>query len=967
MITQNKDIKQEKPISQENQNIIVLGAKVNNLKDVDVEIPRGKLLVITGVSGSGKSSLAFDTLYAEGQRRYVESLSSYARQFMGKMPKPECKAILGLPPAIAIEQKVNTRNPRSTVGTSTEIYDYLRLLFGRIGRTFSPVSGEEVKRHTIEDVVNYIMTFPEGSRLALTAPIELPEGRKFRSQLDVYLKAGYSRVVKGDEFIEIEDLISEIDKGDETSYNHEDYSLLTDRLAISSDPDEQSRLYDSVETSFFEGHDRMMVMIMADDGFVNKEFSKIFEADGIRFEPPTDMMFNFNNPVGACPTCGGFGKVLGIDERLVIPDTTLSVYDNAVACWRGDKMSEWKRAFISEASSYSFPIHKPYLDLTKEEKAILWHGPEDRKNAGKKLTYQDFPSIDNFFKMVDENQYKIQYRVMKARYQGKAICPECHGSRLRKAASYVKVGGKTIGELVTMPVSELLKFFKDLKLNDTDTRIADRLMKEIINRISYLEEVGLGYLTLDRLSSTLSGGESQRINLATSLGSSLMGSLYILDEPSIGLHPRDTERLITVLKKLRDIGNTVVVVEHDEEIMRSSDYLIDVGPDAGRLGGEIIFQGYPADLIPSEAKKEQSRSYTAKYLTGELSIPVPPQRRKWRDYIEVTGAQEHNLKDIDVKFPLGVMTVVTGVSGSGKSTLVRDILFRALNRHLGNPGDAPGMFRKLKGDLNRIKNVEFVDQNPIGKSSRSNPATYLKAFDEIRKLFAMTQAAKQMGFTPSDFSFNSEGGRCEECKGEGYITIEMQFMADITIPCESCHGRRYQKEILEVEYRGKNIYDILEMTIDGAIEFFSESGGAQEQRIVKRLKPLSDVGLGYIKIGQNSSSLSGGENQRVKLASFFAEEKPEPTMYIFDEPTTGLHFHDIATLLKSFERLIALGHTVVIIEHNLDLIKCADHIIDIGPEGGDAGGQLVIAGTPEEVMACPESYTGKFLKSGMKL
>ncbi len=964
--------KEEKDIStisppHDESNIMVLGAKVNNLKNIDVEIPRGKLVVITGVSGSGKSSLAFDTLYAEGQRRYVESLSSYARQFMGKMPKPECKAILGLPPAIAIEQKVNTRNPRSTVGTSTEIYDYLRLLFGRVGHTYSTVTGEEVKKHTIEDVVAYIMTFPEGSRLALTAPIEMPEGRKFRSQLDVYLKAGYTRVVKGSEFIEIEELLSEIDGADESNYNPADYYLLTDRLAISNDPDEQSRLYDSIETTFFEGKDKLTVMIMTDEGFVTKEFSKIFEADGIKFETPTEMMFNFNNPVGACPTCGGFGKVLGIDERLVVPDSTLSIYDNAVACWRGDKMSEWKRAFISAASRYDFPIHKPYLDLTTREKDLLWHGPEDRKSQGHKLSYDDFPSIDNFFRMVDENQYKIQYRVMKARYQGKATCPDCHGSRLRPAASYVKVGGKSIGELVTMPVKELLQFFNDLKLDENDSRVASRLMKEIVNRISYLEEVGLGYLTLDRLSSSLSGGESQRINLATSLGSSLVGSLYILDEPSIGLHPRDTDRLISVLKKLRDLGNTVVVVEHDEEIMRAADYLIDVGPDAGRLGGEIIFQGDPADLVPEEAKKVEPRSYTAKYLTGALNIPVPKQRRRWRDYIEVVGAQEHNLKDIDVKFPLGVMTVVTGVSGSGKSTLVRDILYRALTRQLGNPGDAPGAFRKLRGDLTRIKNVEFVDQNPIGKSTRSNPATYLKAFDEIRKLFASTQAAKQLGFTASDFSFNSEGGRCEECKGEGFITIEMQFMADITIPCESCHGRRYQKEILEVEYRGKNIYDILEMTIDGAIEFFSEADGAQVRRIIKRLKPLSDVGLGYIKIGQNSSSLSGGENQRVKLASFFADEKAEPTMYIFDEPTTGLHFHDIATLLKSFEHLISLGHTVVIIEHNLDLIKCADHIIDIGPEGGDKGGSLVVAGTPEEVAACERSYTGRFLKDGIKL
>ena len=845
----------------------------------------------------------------------------------------------------------------------------MRLLFGRVGHTFSPISGEEVRKHTIDDVVRFAMTYPEGSRMAITAPVTLPEDRKFASQLDVYLKAGYSRLMRGGEFIDIDELLTEVRAaGDGADYNPADYQLLVDRLAVSSEADEQSRLRDSVESAFFEGRDRLKLQIWADDGIVAKDFSRVFEADGMTFEVPTDMMFNFNNPVGACPTCEGFGKVMGIDERLVIPNNTLSIYDNAVACWRGDKMSEWKKVFISDSAQFGFPIHKPYLDLSQEEKDLLWHGPTDRQlsQPGIKLTYGDFPSIDRFFRMVDENLYKIQYRVMKARYQGKTVCPACHGSRLKKTASYVKVGGATIGELVSMPVSRLIEFFRNLQLDASDAAIAERLLKEINNRISYLEEVGLGYLTLDRLSSTLSGGESQRINLATSLGSSLVGSLYILDEPSIGLHSRDTERLITVLKKLRDLGNTVVVVEHDEEIMRAADYLIDVGPDAGRLGGQIIYQGNPAELVPSQAKEDSPLSYTARYLTGTLSIPVPKQRRKWRDSLEVIGAKEHNLKDIDVKFPLGVMTVVTGVSGSGKSTLVRDILFRALNRHLGNTGDAPGTFRKLQGDLSRIKNVEFVDQNPIGKSSRSNPATYLKAFDEIRKLFASTQGAKQMGYSASDFSFNSDGGRCEECKGDGYITIEMQFMADITIPCESCHGKRYQKEILEIEYRGKNIYDILEMTINQAVEFFGEEAGAQEKRIIKRLKPLQDVGLGYIKIGQNSSSLSGGENQRVKLASFFAEEKPEPTMYIFDEPTTGLHFHDIATLMKSFDRLISMGHTILIIEHNMDVIKCADHVIDIGPEGGDAGGNLVAAGTPEQIAANPASYTGHFLKEKLQ-
>lgn len=951
------------------QNIYIRGAKVNNLRNVDVEIPRGKLVVVTGVSGSGKSSLAFDTLYAEGQRRYVESLSSYARQFMGKMPKPECEAILGLPPAIAIEQKVNTRNPRSTVGTSTEIYDYLRLLFGRVGHTVSPVSGEEVRKHTVDDVVAAATSYDEGTRVAILAPIVLPEGRTLAAQLDVYLKAGYARVIDNEgRFEELEDMIASMKaSADLQQRSPDNLRLVIDRLSISSESDELSRLADSVETAFFEGHDRLVLMVWRSDGCIEeREFSRIFEADGMRFDEPSDMMFNFNNPVGACPACEGFGKVLGIDERLVVPVNTASVYDDAVACWRGEKMGEWKQVFIRDSAQFGFPIHKPYMDLTDDEKALLWHGPADEDKYRSRLTYGEFPSIDRFFKMVDENQYKIQYRVMKARFQGRTVCPACRGSRLRPEASYVKVGGKSIGELVTMPVSELAGFFATLSLDERDATIARRLLTEIRNRLGYLVEVGLGYLTLDRLSNSLSGGESQRINLATSLGSSLVGSLYILDEPSIGLHSRDTGRLIGVLKKLRDLGNTVVVVEHDEEIMHEADWLIDVGPDAGRLGGEIIFCGAPSDIDCSLSTPEARQSYTARYLAGELSIPVPRYRRKWRDSIIIHGAREHNLKDIDAEFPLGVMTVVTGVSGSGKSTLVRDILFRALNRRLGNTGDAPAMFRSMSGDISRLKNVEFVDQNPIGKSTRSNPATYLKAFDEIRRLFASTQAAKQMGFTHSHFSFNSDGGRCDACKGEGVINIEMQFMADITIPCEECHGQRYKKEVLEVKYRGKNIYDVLEMTINQAIDFFGEEAGTQEKRIIRRLKPLQDVGLGYVKIGQNSSSLSGGENQRVKLASFFADEAKEPTMYIFDEPTTGLHFNDIATLMKSFDRLISMGHTVVIIEHNMDVVKCADHVIDIGPEGGDAGGYIVATGTPEEIASCEQSHTGRYLKDKLQ-
>lgn len=920
------------------------GVRVNNLKNVDVTIPRNKLVVITGLSGSGKSSLAFDTLYAEGRRRYVESLSAYARQFMGKLQKPEADKITGLPPAIAIEQKVNTRNPRSTVGTSTEIYDYMRLLFGRVGHTFSPVSGQEVKKHTVNDILAAVAEIPEGTRIAVVAPLIIPDGRDPRKHLEVLLKGGYTRLMRGGEFLDIELLLT-----DPSEPDLDGVDLLIDRTTASSAPDEVSRLAESAEAALFEGHEAMALVVFDGPEPRRLEFSMRFEADGITFMEPSEMMFNFNNPVGACPTCEGFGQVLGVDPQLVIPDPGRSVYDDAVVCWRGEKMSEWKRYFIRQ--NPGFPIHTPYAELTDEQKRILWEGsnpPGWRK--------RDIASINNFFKMLDESLHKIQYRVMRARYRGKTVCPDCHGSRLRPEALYIKVGGKTIAELVKMPVKELLDWFVDLKLSPEDERIASRILLEIRNRLTFLKEVGLGYLTLDRLSNSLSGGESQRINLATSLGSSLVGSLYILDEPSIGLHSRDTRQLIGVLKKLRALGNTVVVVEHDEEIMEAADYIIDVGPKAGSLGGTIVYQGPASEIGAAKG------SYTADYLTGHREIPVPQSRRAPSGFIEVKGARHHNLKNIDVKFPLGVMTVVTGVSGSGKSTLVRDILYRAMVRSLGDQADAPGAFAGLGGDLKRIEAVDFIDQNPIGRSTRSNAATYLKAYDEIRALYASKPAAQMSGFTPAYFSFNTPGGRCEECKGEGTITIEMQFMADITIPCEACHGMRFRPEVLEVRHKDKTINDVLDMTVDEAIEFFSDGKTATERRIVQRLRPLQDVGLGYIKLGQSSSTLSGGENQRVKLAYYLAQESPRPTLFIFDEPTTGLHFHDISTLMHAFDRLIEAGHTVVIIEHNLDVIKCADHVIDIGPEGGDAGGSVVAVGTPEEIVAAG-GHTADALRS----
>lgn len=927
----------------ENHSIFIKGARINNLKNIDVEIPRDQLVVITGLSGSGKSSLAFDTLYAEGQRRYVESLSAYARQFLGRMSKPECDYIKGIPPAIAIEQKVNTRNPRSTVGTSTEIYEYLRLLYARIGKTFSPISGTEVKKHQASDIVKEILAYPAGTRFAVYAPIVLPAGRGIKEQLEILQKEGYSRLSINDTTYRISEVLA-----NEELLSSPQIELLIDRLAVSDDKTLKSRLADSSETAFFEGHDTCIIRIYTPEGTIVKEYSKKFEADGMTFEEPTDMMFSFNNPLGACPTCEGFGKVLGIDENLVIPDKSLSVYQGAVVCWKGEVMSEWLREFIAKSERYKFPIHRPYYDLTQKEKDLLWHGA------------RGLHGIDDFFKFVEENLYKIQYRVMQARYRGKTVCPVCHGSRLRPEALYVKVGGKNIAELVTLPITEAKAFFDGLQLDETDAAVAKRLLTEITNRLQFLLDVGLGYLTLDRLSSTLSGGESQRINLATSLGSSLVGSLYILDEPSIGLHSRDTDLLIHVLRQLQALGNTVVVVEHDEEIIRAADYIIDIGPKAGRLGGEVVYQGDANHL------QKCSNSYTVRYLTGEDKIEVPPFRRLWNNYIEVKGARKNNLKGIDVKFPLNVMTVVTGVSGSGKSSLVRDIFYEGVKHYLDDAARLMVDCSGLEGDMHLIKGIEFVDQNSIGKSSRSNPVTYIGAYDEIRKLFGDQPLSKQMGYSSAYFSFNKEGGRCEECKGEGKITVEMQFMADITLECDVCHGKRFKQDVLDVEYHGVNIYDILEMTVNQAIEFFNQYPGVQEKKIIRKLTPLQDVGLGYIKLGQTSSTLSGGENQRVKLAYYLGQEKQQPTLFVFDEPTTGLHFHDIKTLLKAFNALIDKGHTVVIIEHNLDVAKCADYLIDLGPEGGNAGGHLVCCGTPEEVVQCESSYTGRYLKEKLK-
>ena len=924
--------------------IIIKGARVNNLKNLTVAIPRNKLVVITGLSGSGKSSLAFDTLYAEGQRRYVESLSSYARQFLGRMSKPEVDYIKGISPAVAIEQKVNTRNPRSTVGTSTEIYEYLKLLFARIGVTYSPISGKHVKRHSVTDVVEAIMQKPDGMRVVISAPVIAKSGRSLKDQLTIALQQGFTRMLISGETFRIDEVL----KNEKLLKPKSDYFILIDRLLIQhADYELQARIADSVQTAFYEGEGTCMLEFLDDQVHEHVKFSNRFERDGISFEEPSVNLFSFNNPFGACKTCEGFGNVIGIDEELVVPDKSLSIYQDAVACWRGEKMSEWKNKLVMHAYKFDFPIHRPFFELSEDERALLWKGNKY------------FEGLNEFFQYIESQYHKIQYRVMLSRYRGKTLCPDCRGTRLRKDAGYVKVGGKSISELVVMPISGVLAFFRSLKLSEHDIQIASRLMIEIGNRVQFLCDVGLGYLTLNRLSNTLSGGESQRINLATSLGSSLVGSMYILDEPSIGLHPRDTQRLIKVLKQLRDLGNTVIVVEHDEEIIRAADQVIDIGPMAGSHGGELVFQGNFDELVLDKT------SLTAAYINGRMSIALPAHRRIWKDFITVSGARENNLHNITVNFPLNTLTVVTGVSGSGKTSLVKQILYPALKRLYGGYTDHSGKYDKLTGDYQRIGTVELIDQNPIGRSTRSNPATYVKAFDDIRNLFSEQALSKTRGYKPGYFSFNIEGGRCEECEGDGTVTIEMQFMADIHLTCDSCHGKRFKDEILDIRFNGLNIADILSLTVDEAIEFFETAKGDKYSgaKIISKLKPLADVGLGYLQLGQSSDTLSGGEAQRIKLAFFLSKGIADtPTLFIFDEPTTGLHFHDINKLLTAFTELLAKGHSLIVIEHNPDVIKCADWVIDLGPDGGEKGGNLVFAGTPEDMVKCKDSVTGSFIK-----
>jgi excinuclease ABC subunit A len=923
--------------------IEIKGARVHNLKNISLTIPRDKLIVITGVSGSGKSSLAFDTIYAEGQRRYVESLSSYARQFLGRMNKPEVDFINGIPPAIAIEQKVNTRNPRSTVGTSTEIYDYLRILFARIGKTYSPVSGKEVKKHSVDDVTAFLSTLESGTKVIVTAPGEVPLNIKPTEYFSFLCKQGFNRIESGGNLVRIDEDVTSIKIKSGDAVN-----IVVDRIVIDHSDDNTSRAADSIQTAFQTGKGHCNIVVLDGVKAGRESFSNKFEADGIDFIEPSEYLFSFNNPIGACPVCEGYSKIIGIDANLVIPDQNLSVYEDAVVCWKGETMKRWKERLILNASQFDFPIHKPYFQLTEEQKNLLWTGN------------RYFYGIDKFFEHIEQKKYKIQYRVLLSRYRGKTICPECKGTRLRKEAGYVTIAGKSIQEIVSVPIGNLYEYFEALKLTAHDRKVADRLLKEITIRLKFLVDVGLPYLTLERLSSTLSGGESQRINLATSLGSNLVGSMYILDEPSIGLHPRDTNLLVKVLKELRDLGNTVLVVEHEEEIIRASDQIIDMGPEAGRLGGEVVYQG-GLDL------SESNKSLTAGYLSGRLTVAIPKTRRKWNSYIEIKGARENNLKGIDVKFPLHTITAITGVSGSGKSSLVSEILYKTLSNKINGYNLRPGQYKEIVGDISSLSGIEMVDQNPIGKSSRSNPVTYLKAYDEIRKLYADQQASIQNNYKASHFSFNIDGGRCEECQGEGIIRVEMQFMADVELTCENCKGMRFKKDILEVRYNGKNIFDTLEMTINEALDFFGSQPGKNEKRIADKLRPLSDVGLGYVKMGQSSSTLSGGESQRVKLAYFLSQEKGTGhILFIFDEPTTGLHFHDIKKLLKSLNALVDHGHSVLLIEHNQEVIKCADWVIDLGPEGGEEGGNLVFNGKPEDLAQCEASYTGQFLKGKIK-